>query len=91
MRIRTQLLGAVGLLAVLGAAAPAVAQYRDRDWGRHDGWRGHESREHEWRERREEFYRPPPVYYAPRPFYYAPPLAYSAPPTVFYGRPGYGY
>ena len=86
MRIRSQLLGIVGLLAVLGAAAPAVAQYRDRGWARHEGWRGHE-----WRERRTEFYRGPPVYYAPRPFYYAPPLAYSAPPTVFYGRPGYGY
>ncbi len=90
MRVRSQLLGTIGILALLGTAAPAMAQYRDRDWGRHEA-REHEWREHEWRERRTEFYRGPPVYYAPRPFYYAPPLAYSAPPTVFYGRPGYGY
>lgn len=75
MKSRCLVLAALGSVFVLGAAAPAFADYDD--WRRHER-RDHEWREHEWRERREHwrptYYAPPPVYYAPQPYYYAPPV-----------------
>ncbi len=75
MKTRTMLLAvALGSLA-LGTAAPARAQYYDRDeaWRRHEAreeamreqarreheWREHHRREHEARERQEYHARPP--------------------------------
>ncbi len=75
MKTRSVVLAALGSVFIIGAAAPAFADYDD--WRRHER-REHQWREHEWRERHE--YRPtyyappPPVYYAPQPYYYAPPI-----------------
>ena len=79
MTTRSLLLGALGAVFILGAAAPAFA---DRD-----DWRRHEWREHEWREHHawRPTYYGAPAYYAPPPVYYAPPPVYYAPPVVEFG------
>lgn len=84
MKARSILLAAAGALAMTSLAAPVFAQPYDRDWhDDHDGWRGHE-----WREHHDRYYAPR-AYYAPPPVVYAPPPAYYAPPPpVVYGSPG---
>jgi hypothetical protein len=84
MKTRSLILGALGAVFIMGAAAPAFA---DRDGWRGRGWREHEWREHEWREHH--YWRPgyyaAPTYYAPPPVYYAPPPVYYAPPVIGFG------
>jgi hypothetical protein len=79
MQIRRLVLGALGTVCVLAAAAPAFAD--PYDWRRHE-WREHQWREHEWREheRRERHgWYGPPVYVPP------PAYGYYPPPPVTYG------
>lgn len=73
MQTRSLVLVALGSVFIIGATAPAFA-----DW---DGWHDHEWRDRqEWREHHgHRGWGPgynPPVYYAP------PPPAYYAPPPV---------
>ena len=81
MNARRILLATMGLLAVAGASAPAMA---DNDWR----WR-HE-REHDWHGHRDwdrgyyGGYYAPPVVVAPAPYgYYAPPPVYYNPGVTF--------
>ncbi|WP_207456416.1 hypothetical protein [Azospirillum sp. SYSU D00513] len=95
----------LGLLVagtLLGTAAPAAADHRDRGWGHERGWdrdrdwdrRGHRDR---WERgpRHHHHYprpRPPAVIYAPPPVYYAPPPVVYAPRPYYHApRPGFSF
>lgn len=60
----------VAFAGVMGGFVPSAQAY-----DRHDGWRGHAARYHEWRGHRWGA----PYYYGPRT-YYAPPVVYAPPP-----------
>lgn len=82
MRRITMVIGALGVLGVVAASAPA----RAHEDGYDNGWRHHDWREHEWRERAWQAYAPPPVVYAP-PGYYVPPSYYAPLPQAYYAPP----
>lgn len=86
MRVRPLILTALGAVFVLGAAAPAFADYDD--WRRHE-WREHQARE--WHERHRGYYAPPVVVAPPYRPYYAPPPVYYAPPPAYYAQPGMSF
>ena len=77
MRRVAILLGAVGVMALGLAAAPAPAQAQEGWWGnpgpRYHEWRERAWRRHEWREHhywRPWHYRQYGYYVAPYPYYY---------------------
>ena len=85
MQTRSLVLAALGSVFIVGATAPAFAEW--------DGWGHHERQEHHERHERHGW-RPsyyPPAYYAPPPVYYARPPVYYAPPPVYYAPPGISF
>ena len=87
MQTRSLSLVALGSLFIIGATAPAFA---DWDGWRRPGWHeNHDDHEdNDWHEHhggRPGYY--PPAYYAPPPVYYPPPRVYYPPPPVYYGPP----
>jgi hypothetical protein len=97
-RFLRRLVLALGVAALAGGIATAPARADDDHWHHgHDGrrdHRGHERRDHHWREHHPYvvgaypgyaygYPPPPPVVYAPPPVVYAPPVYAPAPAVSF--------
>lgn len=85
-RLRALLM--VGAVAAATGGALVTPALADEDgWHGHDGWRGHEWREHAWRDDDDDWGRP--AYYSYG--YYSYPYTYVAPAPVYVAPPSVGF